>query len=71
MNFTAYIERDPESGMYIALVPALPGAHTQAESLDDLQKNLQDVVNLCLTEMDKDDKRLIPEFIGTMEVRLD
>ncbi len=30
----AYIERDPESRLYVAVVPGLPGAHTQAETLD-------------------------------------
>ena len=28
-----------------------PGAHTQAGSLDELQKNLEEVVSLCLEEL--------------------
>jgi len=28
LNFTTYIEKDPESGMYVGTVPTLPGAHT-------------------------------------------
>ena len=51
-----YIERDPETGLYIAIVPGIPGAHTQAESLDKLQKNLKEVVELCLEEMDPETK---------------
>jgi predicted RNase H-like HicB family nuclease len=46
-----YIERDPETGMYVAVVPGIPGAHTQAETLDELQTNLREVVELCLEEM--------------------
>lgn len=48
----AYIEKDPETGFYVAVVPGIPGAHTQAETLDELQNNLKEVVELCLEEMD-------------------
>jgi predicted RNase H-like HicB family nuclease len=39
----AYIEKDPETGLYVAIVPGIRGAHTQAETLDELQKNLKEV----------------------------
>jgi predicted RNase H-like HicB family nuclease len=48
----AYIERDPETGLYVAVVPGIPGAHTQGDTLDELQKNLKEVLELCLEEMD-------------------
>jgi predicted RNase H-like HicB family nuclease len=51
-KITGYIEKDPETGLYVAIVPGIPGAHTQAETLDELQKNLKEVVELCLEEMD-------------------
>lgn len=34
----------------IGMVPNVPGAHTQAETLDELQRNLQEVLELCLEE---------------------
>ena len=34
---TAHIEKDIESSLYVAIVPGIPGAHTQAETLDELQ----------------------------------
>jgi predicted RNase H-like HicB family nuclease len=37
VNITAYIERDIETGLYVGIVPGIPGAHTQAETLDELQ----------------------------------
>ena len=70
MNFTAYIERDVESGLYIAMVPAIPGAHTQAETLDELQRNLKEVVELCLEEMDEESRAQIPEFVGVQQVEV-
>ncbi len=36
MKITGYIEKDPETGLYTAVVPSIPGAHTQAETLDEL-----------------------------------
>ena len=32
-SFTAYIEKDPESGLFVGIVPEVPGSHTQAETL--------------------------------------
>lgn len=49
-KFTAYIERDPETGLYVGIVPGIPGAHTYAKSLDELSANLKEVVELCLEE---------------------
>ena len=48
-QFKVVIERD-EDGFYIADVPALPGCHTQAKTLVELQKNVRDVIRLCLAE---------------------
>jgi len=49
-NLTAYIQKDPETNLYVGIIPGLPGAHTQGESLDELYKNLKEVVELCLEE---------------------
>jgi len=67
---TGYIERDTETGLYAAVVPGIPGAHTQAETLDELQKNLKEVVALCLEEMDPETKKQLPEFVGIQQVEV-
>lgn len=64
---TAYIEKDQETGFYIAIVPGIPGAHTQAETLDELYSNIKEVVGLCLEEMTEEEKDNIPEFVGIQE----
>lgn len=64
IQLTAHIERDPESGLYIGMVPSIPGAHTQANSLDELQANLKEVVELCFEEMTKEEIEALPEFVG-------
>lgn len=42
--FTAVIERCKTTGLYVGYIPGLPGAHSQGETLDELNKNLQEVV---------------------------
>ena len=70
LKITGYIERDAETGLYVAVVPGIPGAHTQAETLDELQKNLREVVELCLEEMDAEAKGQIPEFVGIQQLEV-
>lgn len=69
-KIVAYIEKDNESGMYTAIVPGIPGAHTQAETLDQLQEKLKEVVELCLEEMDPEDRKLLPEFVGIQQIEV-
>jgi predicted RNase H-like HicB family nuclease len=68
MNFTAHIEKDNETGYYIGSVPSIIGAHTQAKSLDELQQRLTEVLELCLEEMEEDEKNNLPEFIGVQQI---
>ncbi len=71
-TFTAHIERDPETGLYIGYIPSLPGAHTQAVTLDELHKNLEEVTALCLEELAENDlEKIQSEFIGTQQVMVD
>ena len=49
-TFTAYVEYDPETTLYVGIVPSLPGAHSQGATLDELHENLREVIALCLEE---------------------
>ena len=69
-KITAYIEKNMGTGLYIAIVPGIPGAHTQAETLDELQNNLKEVIELCLEEMDTETKQGLPEFVGIQQVEV-
>jgi predicted RNase H-like HicB family nuclease len=64
------IEKDPETGLYVAVVPGIPGAHTQAETLDELQENLKEVLELCLEEMEPENKQYLPQFVGIQQVEV-
>ncbi|MBN2239415.1 MAG: type II toxin-antitoxin system HicB family antitoxin [Dehalococcoidales bacterium] len=70
-TFTAYIEWDSETELYIGIIPGIPGAHTQASSLDELRDNLKEVLELCLEEMHEADEMMdFPEFIGLQQIEV-
>jgi predicted RNase H-like HicB family nuclease len=64
-SFVAVVERCPDTGLYVGYVPGFPGAHTQAETLDELHKNLQEVIAMLLED---GEPALEGEFVGTQMV---
>ncbi|MBI5569870.1 MAG: type II toxin-antitoxin system HicB family antitoxin [Desulfomonile tiedjei] len=40
------IERCPDTGLHVAYVPGFPAAHSQAETLDELNRNLHEVIEM-------------------------
>jgi len=62
-TFTAYVEFDPETNLYVGTIPGIPGAHSQGATLDELHENLKEVLSLCLEE-NKDIDKNIPYFVG-------
>ncbi len=49
-KFTAVIEKCSDTDLFIGYVPGFSGAHSQGESLDELQSNLQEVISMLLEE---------------------
>ena len=68
-TFTAYVEWDPETKLYVGVVPGIAGAHTQGASLDELQANLKEVLSLCLEE-NKGSTEDLPIFVGLQQVEV-
>lgn len=68
-TFTAFIEYDEESKLYVGIIPNIAGAHTQAETLDELQRNLQEVLELCLEENPEIANESM-HFVGTQQVEI-
>ena len=64
-KFTAVIEKDSDTGLYVGYVPGFPGAHTQAETLDELRENLREVIEMLLED---GEPAFETEFVGTQEV---
>jgi predicted RNase H-like HicB family nuclease len=49
-NFAAVIERCPQTNLYVGYIPGFNGAHTQAETLDELLRNLKEVIEMLLED---------------------
>jgi predicted RNase H-like HicB family nuclease len=64
-TFTAVVERCPETNLFVGFIPGFPGAHSQAATLDELNKNLREVVAMLLED---GEPKLEAEFIGTQTV---
>jgi predicted RNase H-like HicB family nuclease len=50
MKYSAVIEEDKLDGGYIAYVPALKGCFTQADTLDELKKNILEAIQISEDE---------------------
>ena len=64
-TFTAIIERCPDTKLYTGYVPGFPGAHSQGETLEELNANLQEVLQMLLED---GEPQLEAEFVGTQAV---
>jgi predicted RNase H-like HicB family nuclease len=64
-EFTAVVEKDPDTKLFVGYVPGFPGAHSQAETLDELNKNLIEVIEMLLEE---GEPHMEGEFVGTQRV---
>jgi predicted RNase H-like HicB family nuclease len=67
--FTAYIELDPETQLYVGTIPGLTGAHSQGATLDELQRNLREVVELILEERQSRGEPVdVEPFVGIQQI---
>lgn len=64
-TFTAIIEKDTDTNLYVGYVPGFPGAHSQGETLDELNDNLREVIEMLL-----EDESIVfeTEFVGTQQI---
>ena len=64
-TYTAVIERCPDTRLYVGYVPGFPGAHSQGETLEELNANLREVIELLLED---GEPVLDGEYVGTQTV---
>ena len=66
-TYTAVIERDADTGLYVGYVPGFPGAHSQGGTLDELKEYLREVIEMLLED---GEPPLEGEFVGTQTIRV-
>ena len=64
-SFTAVVEKCPDTGLYVGFVPGFPGAHSQGETLDELNKNLKEVIEMLFED---GTPQMESEFVGTQTI---
>lgn len=61
-SFTAVVERDPETKLFVGYVPGFSGAHSQGATMEELRENLREVISMLLED---GEPKLEAEFVGT------
>lgn len=64
-TYTAVIEQCPETGLYVGYVPGFPGAHSQGGTMEELNQNLREVIEMLLED---GEPALDSQYIGTQTV---
>ncbi len=64
-TFTAVVERCSETQLFVGYVPGFPGAHSQGATLDELNQNLKEVLEMLLED---GEPRLEAQFVGTQTI---
>ena len=67
-QFDVVVERD-SAGWFIGSVPAIPGCHTQAKSLDELMLRIREAIELCLDVQGESIEDL--DFVGVQRVTIE
>jgi len=66
-TFTSIIERCPDTGLSVGYVPGLSGGHSQGETIEELNANLAEVIEMLLED---GEPAMESEFVGTQTVQV-
>lgn len=64
-TYTAVVEKDLDTGLYVGYIPGFPGAHSQGATLDELYQNLREVIEMLL---ENGEPELQGEYVGTQQI---
>ncbi|MDJ0636470.1 MAG: type II toxin-antitoxin system HicB family antitoxin [Xenococcaceae cyanobacterium MO_188.B29] len=68
-TFTAVVERDLDTKLYVGYIPGFKGAHSQGETLDELQENLREVIEMLLEDENKIQSLVYKQFSSKLGTR--
>ena len=66
-TFNVVVERDPDTGLLVGSVPGWPGAHSQAATMEELEENLREVLEMLLEDGEPE---LESEFVALQTIRV-
>jgi len=66
-EFYVLIEKD-EDGFFVGEVPSLKACYSQGKTMDELLKNMREVIELCL--VGEKERTPMLEFVGVQKVSI-
>lgn len=69
-SYSVFYDADPDGG-YVVFAPALPGCHSQGETLEEAEQNIKEAIELYLESLAKHREPIPQEsrsFQGTVRV---
>ena len=66
-TYSYIVEKCSDTGLYVGYVSRFRGAHSQAETLDELQRNMQEVIEMLLEDGEPEFEA---EFVGVQTVKV-
>jgi predicted RNase H-like HicB family nuclease len=70
-SYSVFYEADIENGRYAVFVPALPGCHSQGDTMEEAEQNIKEAIELYLESLEADHVAIPQEtrsFQGTVSV---
>lgn len=70
MNMQTYdyiVERDEDTGLYLGYIPGWPGAHTQGADIEEVERNLREVIAMLLEDGEPE---LNSQFVGVRQIQV-
>ncbi len=64
-TYQAIVERCSDTRLYVGYVPGFPGAHSQGETVDELNVNLRELIAILLED---GEPQIEAEFVGIQNV---
>lgn len=66
-EYLVVVERCLATGGYVGIVPGFTGAHSQADTIDELKDHMKEVIAMLLEDGEPE---IDSEFVGTITVRV-
>ena len=69
LHLPIIIEQD-EDGYYIVSCPSFKGCHSYGKTIEEAMENIKEVIEMCLEELEEDEKKNLNRFVGFMELEV-
>jgi len=69
MVYRVIVEKGEDFG-YVVHCPAIPGCHSQGNTIEEAIENIKDAIKGCLSALDEEEAFVSAKEIGAMEIEV-